>query len=203
MSENKVINILISSVGGQGGLTLSRIIALSAVISGYRVKTGETLGMAQRFGSVVSYVRVGIGKEVYSPLFDFNEAHYVVCMEVLECARTLRYLHDEGVLILDNTIKPPTSMSLAGKNTALKEQIIKQITEVVRPEKVVVVPARDIASSIGDPRGANMVLLGVLNKISKIFTDEEIEEAISNFFKGRARELSLRAYKEGFKYLTS
>jgi len=203
VSENKVINILISSVGGQGGLTLSRIIALSAVISGYRVKTGETLGMAQRFGSVVSYVRVGIGKEVYSPLFDFNEAHYVVCMEVLECARTLRYLHDEGVLILDNTIKPPTSMSLAGKNTALKEQIIKQITEVVRPEKVVVVPARDIASSIGDPRGANMVLLGVLNKISKIFTDEEIEEAISNFFKGRARELSLRAYKEGFKYLTS
>ncbi|MGC8975402.1 MAG: 2-oxoacid:acceptor oxidoreductase family protein [Thermoprotei archaeon] len=203
MSENKVINILISSVGGQGGLTLSRIIALSAVISGYHVKTGETLGMAQRFGSVVSYVRVGIGKEVYSPLFDFNEAHYVVCMEVLECARTLRYLHDEGVLILDNTIKPPTSMSLAGKNTALKEQIIKQITEVVRPEKVVVVPARDIASSMGDPRGANMVLLGVLNKISKIFTDEEIEEAISNFFKGRARELSLRAYKEGFKYLTS
>ena len=203
MSENKVFNILISSVGGQGGLTLSRVIALSAVISGYHVRTGETLGMAQRFGSVTSYVRIGINKEVYSPLFDFKEAHYIVCMEILECARTLKYLHDEGILILDNTIKPPISMSLSGKTTALREQVIKQIQESVKHENVVIVPARDIASSLGSPRVTNMVLLGVLNKISRLFSNEKIEEAISNFFEGRARELSLRAYREGFKYLTS
>lgn len=201
MSEGKVFNILISSVGGQGGLTLSRVIALSAVISGYHVRTGETLGMAQRFGSVVSYVRVGIGREVYSPLFSFNEAHYIVCMEVLECARTLKYLRDDGVLILDSTIKPPTSMSLAGKNSTLREQVIKQIMNIVKPENVIVVPARDIASSLGSSRGANMVLLGVLNRVSGLFVKEKIEEAISNFFKGRARELSLKAYEEGYKYV--
>lgn len=202
MSEGDVFNILISSVGGQGGLTLSRVIALSAVISGYHVRTGETLGMAQRFGSVVSYVRVGIGREVYSPLFSFNEAHYVVCMEVLECARTLKYLRDDGVLILDKTIKPPTSMSLAGKNSSLGEQVIKQIMDVVGSEKVIVVPARDIASSLGSPKGTNMVLLGVLNKVSRLFDNEKIEEAISNFFGGRARELSIRAYREGYKYVS-
>ncbi len=201
MSEGRVVNILISSVGGQGGLTLSRIIALSAVASGYYVRTGETLGMAQRFGSVVSYVRVGVGKKVYSPLFDVNEAHYVVCMEVIECARTLKYLRDDGVLILDDVIKPPTSMSLAGKSSSLKEQVIKQILEVVKPERVVVVPARDIASGLGSSRGANMVLLGVLNRVSGLFDNGKVEEAISSFFEGRARELSLRAYREGYKYL--
>ncbi|MEM0026212.1 MAG: indolepyruvate oxidoreductase subunit beta [Zestosphaera sp.] len=201
MSEGRIFNILISSVGGQGGLTLSRVIALSAVISGYYVRTGETLGMAQRFGSVVSYVRVGIGREVYSPLFSFNEAHYIVCMEVLECARALKYLRDDGIIVLDKTIKPPASMSLAGKNSAFREQVIKQIIDVVGPERVVVVPARDIASSLGNPRGANMVLLGVLNRISGLFDNEKIEEAISNFFEGRARELSLTAYREGYKYV--
>lgn len=201
MSEDRIFNILISSVGGQGGLTLSRVIALSAVISGYYVRTGETLGMAQRFGSVVSYVRVGIGREVYSPLFSFNEAHYIVCMEVLECARALKYLRDDGIIVLDKTIKPPASMSLAGKNSAFREQVIKQIIDVVGPEKVIVVPARDIASSLGNPRGANMVLLGVLNRISGLFDNEKIEEAISNFFEGRARELSLTAYREGYKYV--
>jgi len=67
LGDNKIINILIASVGGQGGLTLSRTIAIAAVMKGYSVRTGESLGMAQRFGSVVSYVR--IGKEVKAPIF--------------------------------------------------------------------------------------------------------------------------------------
>lgn len=202
MSEGRVFNILVSSVGGQGGLTLSRVIALGAVVSGYHVRTGETLGMAQRFGSVISYVRVGVGREVYSPIFGLGEAHYVVCMEVLECARTLKYLRDDGFLILDNIIKPPTSMSLAGKNSSLREQVIKQILDAAGSEKVIVVPARDIASSLGSPRATNMVLLGALNGVSGLFDNEKIEGAISNFFWGRTRELSIRAYREGYRYVS-
>jgi len=55
----EVKRILIASVGGQGGLTLARVIAEVAVLSGLSVRTGETLGMAQRYGSVVSYVQIG------------------------------------------------------------------------------------------------------------------------------------------------
>ncbi|MEM4775425.1 MAG: 2-oxoacid:acceptor oxidoreductase family protein, partial [Sulfolobales archaeon] len=78
----KTVNIAIASVGGQGGLTLSRVLAVAAVLDGLSVRTGETLGMAQRYGSVVSYVR--IGTRVLSPTFSDGEGDYLLGLELLE-----------------------------------------------------------------------------------------------------------------------
>ncbi|RLG78423.1 MAG: hypothetical protein DRO40_13840, partial [Thermoprotei archaeon] len=47
-------NIVIASIGGQGGLTLSRVIGYAALLEGYNVRIGETLGMSQRGGVVQS-----------------------------------------------------------------------------------------------------------------------------------------------------
>ncbi|MEM2004768.1 MAG: 2-oxoacid:acceptor oxidoreductase family protein [Zestosphaera sp.] len=201
MSESKIVNILISSVGGQGGLTLSRVIAVASVLSGYSVRTGETLGMAQRFGSVLSYVRVGIDGIVYSPLFDEGEAHYMVCMEVIECARALKYLGRDGVLIVDDVVKPPTSMSLVGSGSEIKSVLLKQISSTIDSARFFLVPAKRIAIELGSSRAANMVLLGVLNGISKLFSESAVTEAVSSLLSNSAREPSLLAYRRGVDYI--
>ena len=53
------MNILITGVGGQGTILASKLLAKDAIARGERVRTAETIGMAQRGGSVVSHVRIG------------------------------------------------------------------------------------------------------------------------------------------------
>ena len=52
-------NIMIVGVGGQGTLLTSRILGKLAINAGYDVKLSEVHGMAQRGGSVVTFVRYG------------------------------------------------------------------------------------------------------------------------------------------------
>ncbi|MDR2797212.1 MAG: 2-oxoacid:acceptor oxidoreductase family protein, partial [Treponema sp.] len=52
-------NCLITGVGGQGTLLLSRLIGNAALEQGLVVRGTETIGMAQRGGSVVSHIRMG------------------------------------------------------------------------------------------------------------------------------------------------
>ena len=63
-------DILICGVGGQGTVLASKIIAASAMDEGSAVHSAETIGMAQRGGSVTSHVRRSeerrVGKECRS-----------------------------------------------------------------------------------------------------------------------------------------
>ncbi len=197
MSGKKVVNVLIASVGGQGGLTLSRTLAIASVLSNYSVRTGETLGMAQRFGSVLSFVRVGVNGEVYSPLFGLGEADYLICLELIECVRALKYLKLEGsYAIVSEEIKPPTSASLSKERKITKEELISAVKSYVS-DNITVVPAKDIALKSGSVKASNMVLLGVFNHISNLFKDSVVEEALKHLFKGKTLETSLKAYYEG------
>ena len=62
------MDIMVVGVGGQGTLLTSRIIGKTALNAGYDVKLSEVHGMAQRGGSVVTYVR--FGDKVYEPTVD-------------------------------------------------------------------------------------------------------------------------------------
>ncbi len=61
-------NIMIVGVGGQGTLLTSRILGGIIQAAGYDVKLSEVHGMAQRGGSVVTYVRYG--EKVYEPIVE-------------------------------------------------------------------------------------------------------------------------------------
>jgi indolepyruvate ferredoxin oxidoreductase beta subunit len=63
--------IVISGLGGQGVLTLTRILAEAADAAGFGVITSETHGMAQRGAAVVSSVKVG---PFHGPLIAPGEA---------------------------------------------------------------------------------------------------------------------------------
>lgn len=193
----KVMNILIASVGGQGGLTLSRVIAIAAVMEGYSVRTGETLGMAQRFGSVVSYVRVG--KEVNSPTFGYGEADYILGLELTEVLRNIPYLSSDGKVVTANTVKLPVSSSLGIAKRMYEDDILKELTNQVK--NLIIVPARELAIKAGNVRAMNMVILGVFNALAKMFSDESIIKAILTLLPGKKGETSINAYRLGYEYI--
>ncbi|ABM81280.1 indolepyruvate oxidoreductase subunit beta [Hyperthermus butylicus] len=190
------VNILIASVGGQGGLTLSRVLAAAAVYAGLSVRTGETLGMSQRFGSVVSYVR--IGERVYAPTFPPGEADCMVALELTEAVRNLHMLRRSGLLVAADTVKPPVSASLDQTPHPSRGELLAALREA--DARLVVVPARELALRTGNPRAANMVLLGVLNKLAGLLPHSAVEKAIINVLRGRRGETSVKAYWLGVDY---
>ncbi|CAI1492962.1 Indolepyruvate oxidoreductase subunit IorB [Thermococcus nautili] len=105
-------NLIITGVGGQGGLTLSRIVGNSAMVEGYNVRIGETLGMSQRYGSVLSYLR--FGEEVYSPLIEEGKADLMLALEPAEALRNARFLGKDSVAIV-NAYPIHTATTLVGK----------------------------------------------------------------------------------------
>ncbi|MCX8185202.1 MAG: indolepyruvate oxidoreductase subunit beta [Sulfolobales archaeon] len=191
----RVLNIAIASVGGQGGLTLSRVLAIAAVLDGYSVRTGETLGMSQRFGSVVSYVR--IGDRVFSPTFSDGEADYILGLEIIETVRALRLLKSGGVVIVSDVVKPPISASLS-REVYSRSKLLEAIGGSV---STVVVPAQKLAAEVGNPRAANMVVLGVFHRLQSVLSSSSIKKAISEVVPSKWLESSLAAFELGVNYL--
>jgi len=198
----RITNILIASVGGQGGLTLSRVLAVAAVLDGKSVITGETLGMAQRFGSVVSYVR--IGSETHSPLFNVGSADVILGLEMIEALRNLHYLREGGWVILADELKPPISSSLGIERNLGKDELINLIRTKVRElrSNAIFIPARQLAIEAGNYRAINMVILGAFNKKFGLLTDSSIRKAISQLLPGRIGEISVKAYIAGKSFMT-
>ena len=100
MKKNKVFNIIIAGVGGQGLITLTQILAEAALLQGYDVKTSELHGLAQRGGSVETHFR--FGKEVYSPLIDDGQADLIVSLEIQEGLRKITFSNLKTNFIINN-----------------------------------------------------------------------------------------------------
>ncbi|MEM1583646.1 MAG: indolepyruvate oxidoreductase subunit beta [Nitrososphaerota archaeon] len=185
-------SIVIAGVGGQGGLTLSRIIATAATLSGLSVKTGETLGMAQRGGSVQSYIK--IGKKVRSPLIRKDSADALIGLEPLEAVRALRYIGPQTKIILDPE-PVPTIFNLVGREDYPKiEDLLGKLMEKTR--HLYIVQARREAEALNSRPSANMILLGKLFSINAFLPSDKIEEAIRLVLRRKA-DKAIAAYKRG------
>ena len=101
----KTKNIMIVGVGGQGTLLTSRILGRINLHAGYDVKLSEVHGMAQRGGSVVTYVRYG--DKVEEPIVEEGQADVLIAFERLEAMRYAHFLKEDGVMIInDQRIDP-------------------------------------------------------------------------------------------------
>ena len=156
MTEN--INVLIVGVGGQGTLFAGKVIGEVAEASGLSVKQSEVHGMAQRGGSVVTYVR--IGEQVISPLVEKGEADIIVSFEQLEALRWIEFLKPNGtVSVNEQMISPmPVIIGAAKYPTDIFERLERAGVKMVR------VNAVEMAAQCGNPKAVNIVLLGMLAK---------------------------------------
>ena len=107
-------NVVLTGIGGQGTVLAAKILAQAAQARGWHVRTAETIGMAQRGGSVTSHVRMGNeGEHVASPLVGAGAADMLIAFEPGEAARMLGLLSAHGVLVTASNVKQPVTASLS------------------------------------------------------------------------------------------
>ena len=153
------MDLLITGVGGQGVVLASDIIGEAALAAGYDVKKTDTLGMAQRGGSVISHVR--IAPKVWSPLIKEGEVDLLLAFEKLEAARWSHYLRPGGIAIVNNYEQPPQSVSLGKEQYPGHEEIADILKR--QTDRVYFIDGTRRARELGNVRTLNIFMLGCVS----------------------------------------
>lgn len=181
-------NCLLCGVGGQGVVLASKLIAFAAMEQGKFVRTTETIGMAQRGGSVVSHVR--IGEEVHSPLIPLKKADLILAFEPAEAVRCLPYLNAGGTVIVSSKAILPVTSSLGDgiyEGTEMLAYLEKNIP------RLAVLDGESILSQAGSSKVLNVALLGAAAASGVLdITLDEMEMAIEKNVKEKFLEITRR-----------
>ena len=192
--NTKACTIQIVGVGGQGALTVSKIIGTAAMKKGIPIIVSEIHGMAQRGGVVQTTIRLG---DTISPLPFGQDITVLVGFEPLELYRARSQISDETIVIVSTDPIRPTSVSSGGKAYPDPDEVVSELKG--RLECVFSLSAREKAISAGNERAANVVLLGSLLGTDAIpFTHEEMREAVEGTVPSKALEVNLKAFDLGY-----
>jgi indolepyruvate ferredoxin oxidoreductase beta subunit len=190
----KKFDLLITGVGGQGVILASNIIGEVALAAGYDIKKTDTLGMAQRGGSVVSHVR--LSPQVYSPLIRAGEVDIIVAFEKLEAARWSHYLRPEGVAIVNNHALRPLSVNLGDERYPGDEEIANILRR--GSERIYFIKGTERVKKLGNIKILNVFLLGC----ASVFLPLKIrvwQDIISQHVPPGVRGLNITAFSQGRK----
>lgn len=184
---------LLCGVGGQGVVLASKLIAFAAMEQGKFVRTTETIGMAQRGGSVVSHVRMG--EKVHSPLIPMKSADLLLAFEPAEAVRCLPYLKEGGTVVVSSKAVKPVTDTLSGSSyegAVMLEYLEKHV------ENLVVLDGEEICRQAGSAKVLNVALLGAAAASGALdISIEEMEKAVENNVKEKFLELNKRALALG------
>ncbi|MDR1863461.1 MAG: indolepyruvate oxidoreductase subunit beta [Treponema sp.] len=188
-----IVNCLITGVGGQGTVLTSRLIGGAAIAAGLDVRGSETIGMAQRGGSVVSHIRMG--KDIYSPLIPPGRADLVIAFEAAEAVRVLPFLSPSGrMLVLDRAVMPVTASLRGEKYTAQEMTDFLKSALARAAERLTVVDGSELLLKCGSPRVINTALLGIgLTKNYFPFTRDDMLLALKDRIPPKYLDLNIRA----------
>lgn len=169
--------MIFAGAGGQGLMTLGKLLALAAMKEDLNVTWYPSYGAEVRGGTAHCHVVIS-DDEIISPLVE--KASVLVIMNQPSLSRFSSRLRDGGLLVL---------------NTSL----------VDRPEKlngtVLAVKATDIANDLRDIRVANAAMLGALNESRRLVSDDAVKRALEELLPGKQAviDVNRRAYEEGRK----
>ena len=195
MNEDlKKMDLLVTGVGGQGIVLASDIIGEAALAAGYDVKKTDTLGMAQRGGSVVSNVR--LANKVWSPMIREGEVELILAFEKLEAARWSHLLCPGGIAIINDYQQPPLSVSLGQDNYPGDEAITASLKR--RTDRIYYVKGNRRVQELGNVRTLNIFMLGCLSVFAPLAMDVW-KESISRHLPEKIREINLKAFAAGRK----
>ena len=184
-------NILICGVGGQGIVLTSKLIAAAAMEKDIPVMSAETIGMAQKGGSVFSFLR--LGDDIYCPMFPEKTADIIIGFEPDEAVRMLPYLKDGGKIVLNTHPIMPVTATLSGSDYTGREMIEYLQRNV---EDVTLVDGDRACEEIGSPKVLNMVMLGAAVRNDVLpFTIDEIEDIMKKTVKPQFVELNSKALR--------
>jgi len=187
-------------VGGQGIILASDVLGEAALARGLDVKKTDTLGMAQRGGSVTSHLR--IGTKVWSPLISPGDANIVMAFEKLEAARWVNYIKPGGIIIINKLAIPPLSISLGTQKYPEDKDIIDSFRQ--RTNKILLVDGTKLAGQLGDIRTLNILMLGFLSKFLPTHFDMTVwKGAITKQLPSKILDINIKAFEEGREVASS
>ena len=185
------MNIMVVGVGGQGTLLTSRIIGKTALAAGYDVKLSEVHGMAQRGGSVVTFVRYG--EKVYEPVCEEGSVDVLISFERLEALRYAHFLKADGVIIVNDTRIDPMTVVIG--NATYPEEILEKLSAEHTLYKI---DGKAIAKELGNSKVLNTVVLGLAAKHIG-FTEEEWLEVLKSTVPPKTVEINTLAFRKGYE----
>jgi len=189
-------NLIITGVGGQGNVLASQILGRVLLKNGYRVTVGETYGLSQRGGAVLSHIRISKSMTM-GPLIPKGMAHAVVALEPVEALRVLPDYGNPDIVCVVNS-RPVHPMGVIAGETTYPELIeLKNALEKLSG-KLIWVDATEIAMDLGDAILANVVMMGALIQTGLVdVSADDVIRAIEGNFPESKWEVNRKALERG------
>lgn len=186
-------NVVITGVGGQGTVLASRLLAAASLNKDIFTRTAETLGMAQRGGSVVSHLRLDAKK--LTSLVPEGKADLLIAFEPGEAVRAINFLRAGGTAVINSRILAPTG-AMGSKNGYPEAKINEFLQANI--ENLIIFDATEIALECGSAKSVNVVLLGAVIATGILpFNLEDMEQAIRENIKPKLVEMNILALHAG------
>lgn len=182
-------DIIIAGVGGQGILTIAKVLSMAALAKGLNVKQSEIHGMSQRGGAVYAHLRIS-SEEIYSDLIPFGRADLILAIEPMEALRYTPYLRQGGSIVASTN---------AEVNIPDYPAIEKVLSQIAAYDHHVAIDMEKLARAAGGVLAANIVALGAAS-VFLGFSLPELQDVTERLFerKGeRVVQTNLRALRFG------
>ena len=198
MKEREPLNLIVCGIGGQGNVLLSRLLARAFYKKGYNATVGETFGLSQRGGNVMSHVRIS-RKRSYGPLVPEGQGHIIVSLEPLETVRALGGYGNPEIAVISN-LRPvyPIATIIGEKEYPDQEEIRRVIREL--SAKCWFLDATQISLEMGNPILANMIMMGTLVQANVVdLTMSDIEATLHGTFTKKVAQTNIIAATRGMQ----
>ena len=183
-------NIMIVGVGGQGTLLTSRIIGKAALCAGLDVKISEVHGMAQRGGSVVTFVR--FGDKVCEPVVEEGQADVIIAFERLEALRYAHFLKKDGTLVVNDARIDPMTVVIGAKE--YPENILEKLQG---NHELHAIDGQKLALELGNSKVLNSVVLGFAASFIG-FSKELWLDTVASTVPPKTVEINKKAFELGY-----
>lgn len=196
MDERDPLNIIVCGTGGQGNVLLSSFVAMAFAKKSYNTTIGETFGLSQRGGAVMSHVRVS-KKRQYGPLIPEGQGHVILSLEPMETLRVLGNYGNPEVKVISN-VRPvyPMEAITGDKDYPEMEEVKRAIREL--SSKSWLLDATQISLEMGDPILTNMIMMGALVQTNVVnLSKSDIETIIRETFPDKVAQTNITAATRG------
>ncbi len=194
-------SIVLAGIGGTGVVTASAVLGMAAHRDGRFATTIDQTGLAQKFGAVLSHVRIAAtAGEIHAPRIPAGKADLLIAADLLvgSGAEALSKLALSRSAAVVNTDADMPAAFIRERDFELPDCAMREaIEDAVRPDHAWFVPATRLAQALlGDSIAANFFLLGYAWQRALVPVSEEaILEAIT--LNGVAVERNREAFRWG------
>ncbi len=174
--------VVFAGLGGQGVLTTGLVISQIAVSKKMNATWIPQYGAAMRGGTANCTVKFGQGM-IYNP--SQEEPDILLAMNNPSFQKFVGIVAPGGTVIVDSTT-------------------VTCDTDVRDDITVISIPSSEMAMEMGHAKGANIIMAGIIAKVTGDFSEEEGVSGMNDMFnkkgKGKFEELNTKAFKLGYNF---